>query len=165
LEIFHKSYFYINKKLIFETLKNLFGEMKQFYKSKSLLRLSFLFVLLFSVITVVTSCKKDDDDEFQDHVVQFEVKTTTGGVIKTIVTQVGTNKNDIFDPVGTTWKSDEFFVNSSQAQLNLDANAVLPETDSELTINLWIDGEIVRTDKKTGKGELVASIDYSFLEL
>jgi len=139
--------------------------MKQFYKSKSLLRLSFLFVLLFSVITVVNSCKKDDDDEFQDHVVQFEVKTTSGGVIKAIVTQVGTVKTDIFDPVGTTWVSGEFFVNSSQAQLNLDAKADLPQPDSELVINLWIDGEIVKTDKKKGAGPMVASIDYSFLEL
>ncbi|SHH62515.1 hypothetical protein [Chryseobacterium oranimense] len=140
--------------------------MKQFYKSKSLLRLSFLFVLLFSVITVVNSCKKDDDeDEFTDHVVQFEVKTTTGGVIRAIVTQVGTTKTDIFDPVGTTWASGEFFVNSSQAQLNLDAKADLPDADSELVVNLWIDGEIVRTKKMVGAGPLVASIDYSFLEL
>ncbi|MDP9960788.1 hypothetical protein [Chryseobacterium lathyri] len=140
--------------------------MKQFYKSKSLLRLSFLFVLLFSVITVVNSCKKDDDDEeFKDHVVQFEVKTTTGGVIKAIVTQVGTSKTDIFDPVGTVWTSGEFFVNSSQAQLNLDAKADLPDADSELVVNLWIDGEIVKTDKKVGAGPMVASIDYSFLEL
>jgi len=165
LEIFHKSYFYINKKPIFGTLKNLFGEMKQFYKSKSLLRLSFLFALLFSVISVVNSCKKDDDEEFKDHVVKFEVKTTTGGVIKTVVTQVGTSQNTIFDPVGTTWTSDEFFVNSSQAQLNLDANAVLPSADSELVINLYIDGEIAKTDKKKGAGPMVASIDYSFLEL
>ncbi|KMQ60722.1 hypothetical protein ACM40_13295 [Chryseobacterium sp. BLS98] len=140
--------------------------MKQFYKSKSLLRLSFLFVLLFSVITVVNSCKKDDDeDEFTDHVVQFEVKTTTGGVIRAIVTQVGTTKTDIFDPVGTTWASGEFFVNSSQAQLNLDAKADLPDATSELVVNLWIDGEIVRTKKMVGAGPLVASIDYSFLEL
>lgn len=140
--------------------------MKQFYKSKSLLRLSFLFVLLFSVITVLNSCKKDDDDdEFTDHIVQFEVKTTTGGVIRAIVTQVGTSKTDIFDPVGSTWTSGEFFVNSSQAQLNLDAKADLPDADSELVINLWIDGEIVRTSKMVGAGPLVASIDYSFLEL
>lgn len=139
--------------------------MKQFYKSKSLLRLSLLFVLLFSVISVVNSCKKDDDEDFKDHVVQFEVKTTTGGVIKTIVTQVGTAQNTIFDPVGTTWKSEEFFVNSSQAQLNLDANAQLPDATSELVINLYIDGDLVKTDKKKGAGPLVASIDYSFLEL
>ena len=140
--------------------------MKQFYKSKSLLRLSFLFVLLFSVITVVNSCKKDNsDEEFTDHVVQFEVKTTTGGVIRAIVTQVGTTKTDIFDPVGTTWASGEFFVNSSQAQLNLDAKADLPDATSELVVNLWIDGEIVRTKKMVGAGPMVASIDYSFLEL
>ncbi len=142
--------------------------MKQFYNSKSLLRLSFLFVLLFSVITVVSSCKKDDDDDFQDHVVQFEVKTTAGGVIKSVVTQVGTTQNTIFNtpqtPLTSPWTSGEFFVNSSQAQLNLDANAILPEDDSELTINLWIDGEVARTVTKKGKGELVASIDYSFLE-
>ncbi|KFF26969.1 hypothetical protein [Chryseobacterium vrystaatense] len=139
--------------------------MKQFYKSKSLLRLSFLFVLLFSVITVVNSCKKDDDDEYTDHVVQFEVKTTTGGVIRAIVTQVGTVKTDIFDPVGTTWGSGEFFVNSSQAQLNLAAKADLPDANSELIVNLWIDGEIVRTKKMVGAGPLVASVNYSFLEL
>ncbi|MCL8537197.1 hypothetical protein [Chryseobacterium gallinarum] len=143
--------------------------MKQFYNSKSLLRLSFLFVLLFSVITVVNSCKKDDDEEFQDHLVQFEVKTSAGGVIKTIVTQVGTSQNTMYNtlqtPLNSPWTSGEFFVNSSQAQLNLDANAELPDTDSELIINLWIDGSIVKTDKKVGKGTLVASIDYSFLEL
>ncbi|MDR2238798.1 MAG: hypothetical protein LBE92_22005 [Chryseobacterium sp.] len=139
--------------------------MKQFYKSKSLRKLSFLFVLLFSAITVLNSCKKDDDDEFEDHVVRFEVKTTGGGVIKAIVTQVGTVKTDIFDVVEPVWISDEFFVNSSQAQLNLDAKADLPVADAELVVNLWIDGEIVRTDRKTGAGPAVASIDYSFLEL
>ncbi|WP_228435791.1 hypothetical protein [Chryseobacterium pennipullorum] len=142
--------------------------MKQFYNSKSLLRLSFLFVLLFSVITVVNSCKKDDDDEFQDHMVQFEVKTTTGGEIIAVVTQVGTVQNTIYNtpltPVTSPWKSEEFFVNSSQAQVNLDANADMPDPESELTINLWIDGEIARTVTKKGKGVLEASIDYSFLE-
>ena len=142
--------------------------MKQFYNSKSLLRLSFLFVLLFSAITVLNSCKKDDDDEFQDHVVQFEVKTSTGGKIISVVTQVGTTQNTIYNttttPVTSPWTSGEFFVNSSQAQLNLDANANMPDDTSELTINLYIDGEVARTVKKKGKGVLVASIDYSFLE-
>ncbi|MGH1515924.1 hypothetical protein [Chryseobacterium sp. JK1] len=142
--------------------------MKQFYNSKSLLRLSFLFVLLFSVITVLNSCKKDDDDEFQDHVVQFEVKTSTGGKIISVVTQVGTTQNTIYNttatPVTSPWTSGEFFVNSSQAQLNLDANANMPDATSELTINLYIDGEVARTVKKVGKGVLTASLDYSFLE-
>lgn len=168
LENFHKSYFYINKKPIFETLKNLFGEMKQFYNSKSLLRLSFLFVLLFSAITVFNSCKKDDDDEFQDHVVQFEAKTTTGGELIAVVTQVGTVQNTILSnpvtPLKSVWNSGEFFVNSSQAQLNLDARAKLPEDTSELTINLYVDGEVVRTAKVVGKGEKSVSLDFSFLE-
>ncbi|MFZ4927488.1 hypothetical protein [Chryseobacterium sp. Mn2064] len=142
--------------------------MKQFYNSKSLLRLSFLFVLLFSAITVLNSCKKDDDDEFQDHVVQFEVKTSTGGKIISVVTQVGTTQNTIYNttatPVTSPWTSGEFFVNSSQAQLNLDANADMPDATSELTINLYIDGEVARTVKKVGKGVLTASLDYSFLE-
>ncbi|WP_228441199.1 hypothetical protein [Chryseobacterium phosphatilyticum] len=143
--------------------------MKQFYNSKSLLRLSFLFVFLLSTITVVSSCKKDDDDDgFKDHLVQFEVKTSAGGEIISVVTQVGTSQSTMFNtpttPLTSPWKSNEFFVNSSQAQLNLDANAKLPDPDSELIINLYIDGEIVRTAKQKGKGELVASIDYSFLE-
>ncbi|MGE8432046.1 hypothetical protein SAMN05421768_10434 [Chryseobacterium joostei] len=142
--------------------------MKQFYNSKSLLRLSFLFVLLFSAITVLNSCKKDDDEEFQDHMVKFEVKTTGGGKIISVVRQVGTTQNTIYDtpttPITSPWTSEDIWVNSSQAQLNLDANATLPDDNAELIINLWIDGEIVKTDKKKGKGVAVASIDFSFLE-
>ncbi len=169
MKILQKKYFYINKKLIFGTLKNLFEEMKQFYNSKSLLRLSLLFVLLFSVLNVVSSCKKDDDDDgYKDHLVQFEVKTSAGGEIIGIAKQVGTTQSMMFNtpttPLNSPWSSGEFFVNSSQAQLNLDANAKLPAADSELIINLYIDGEVVRTVKKKGQGELVASIDYSFLE-
>lgn len=142
--------------------------MKQFYNSKSLLRLSFLFVLLFSAITVLNSCKKDDDEEFKDHVVQFEAKTTTGGELIAVVTQVGTVQNTILSnpvtPLKSAWNSGEFFVNSSQAQLNLDARATLPEDKSELTINLYVDGEIVRTAKVQGKGDKYVYLDFSFLE-
>ncbi|WP_370895987.1 hypothetical protein [Chryseobacterium gossypii] len=140
--------------------------MKQFYKSKNLLRLSFLFIVLFSVISVVNSCKDDDDDdEFTDHIVQFEAKGTTGTVFKTVVTQVGTSQNTIFDPTGTTWTSGEMFVNSSQSQLNLAANAVLPNADSKLIVNIWIDGEVAKSDTVEGSGTKSAAVAYSFLEL
>lgn len=143
--------------------------MKQFYKAKSLLKLSFLFVALFSVMSLMNSCKDDDEKEFTDHIVQFEVVGTEYVVIKAIVTQVGTSQNQIFgtdaQPIPREWKSEEFFVNSSQSQINLDANAVLPNPDSELTVNLWVDGELVKTKKVVGSGTKSASIDYSFLEL
>lgn len=143
--------------------------MKQFYKAKSLFKLSFLLVALFSVISIMNSCKKDDDNEFTDHVVQFEVTGTTNVVVKAIVTQVGTNQNTTFGtdalPIPLPWRSPEFFVNSSQSQINLDANAVLPNANSEFVINLWIDGEIVKTQKATGSGTKSVSIDYSFLNL
>lgn len=150
--------------------------MKQFYTSKSLLRLSFLFIVLFSVITVVNSCKKDDDDEYQDHIVQFEAKIITNGptppptppvtgTFKTVVTQIGTSPSTTFNPTGTVWTSGEIFVNSSQSQLNLAANAILPYSDSELIVNIWVDGEIARTKKVVGSGEKNVSTFYSFLEL
>lgn len=149
--------------------------MKQFYKSKSLLRLSFLFIVLFSVISVVNSCKDDDDEEFTDHIVQFEAKIVNGGPstpppttfseFKTIVTQVGTSSNTIFDPAGFTWTSGEFFVNSSQSQLNLAANAELLHADSKLTVTIWIDGEIAETKTVEGSGTKSVSVAHSFLEL
>ncbi|MCJ8153091.1 hypothetical protein MKJ01_04835 [Chryseobacterium sp. SSA4.19] len=151
--------------------------MKQFYKSKSLLRLSFLFAVLFSVISVVNSCKDDDDeDQFTDHIVMFEAKINVKGPstppstpppanFKTVVTQIGTSPSTTFNPTGTTWTSGEQFVNSSQAQLNLAANAVLPYSDSELIINIWVDGEIAKTKKVIGSGEKNLSTFYSFLEL
>ncbi|WP_292010705.1 hypothetical protein [Chryseobacterium sp.] len=139
--------------------------MKQFYKSKSLFRLSFLFVALFSLITVVNSCKDDDEEEFQDHVVQFEVKGSQNVVFKTVVTQVGTDQNTIYDPTGTLWTSGEFFVSSSQSQLNLAANAELPNPDSQLIVSIWIDGEVAKSDTVTGTGTLSAAVTHSFLEL
>ncbi len=100
--------------------------------------------------------------------VQFEAKTTTGGELIAVVTQVGTVQNTILSnpvtPLKSAWNSGEFFVNSSQAQLNLDARAKLPEDTSELTINLYVDGEVVRTAKVVGKGEKSVSLDFSFLE-
>ncbi|AZA92720.1 Uncharacterised protein [Chryseobacterium nakagawai] len=143
--------------------------MKQFYNLKSSLRLSSLFVLLFSVITVVNSCKKDDDDEFQDHVIQFMAKGTTGSELISVVTQVGTAQNTTYStptaPLKESWTSGEMWVNSSQAQINFAANAVLPQANSELTITLLIDGEVARTAKVTGKGDnQVVKVAYSFLE-
>ncbi|ASW76430.1 hypothetical protein IQ37_19035 [Chryseobacterium piperi] len=144
--------------------------MKQFYKSKSLLKLSFLFIVLFSVISVVNSCKKDDDDEeFKDHIVQFEVKGTTGVISKTIVTQVGTVQNNMYNtpttPITLPWASGEFFVNSSQSQLNLAANADLPNDDSKLIVSIYVDGEVTKSDTVVGKGIRSAAVFHSFLEL
>ncbi|SEW47505.1 hypothetical protein SAMN05421841_3540 [Chryseobacterium wanjuense] len=143
--------------------------MKQFYKS-NLLRLSFLFAVLFSVISVVNSCKDDDKDEYEDHIIQFESKIVNGtgsgtGTFKTIVTQVGTSQNTIFDPTGTNWASGEQFVSSSQSQLNLAANAVLPNADSKLIVNIWVDGEVAKSDTVIGSGTKSAAVAHSFLEL
>ncbi|KQT20565.1 hypothetical protein ASG31_17510 [Chryseobacterium sp. Leaf404] len=150
--------------------------MKHFYTSKSLLKFSFLFLFVLSVFSLSTSCKEDDEEEFTDHLVQFQVKGLKGGapagtekvVIKTIVTQVGTSQDTKFDPVQPgvlSWQSEEFFVNSSQAQLNLDANAILPNSDSELSVTILVDGEVAVTKKVVGSGNKNVSVDFSFLEL
>lgn len=150
--------------------------MKQFYKSKSLLRLSFLFAVLFSVISVLNSCKDDNEDEFTDHIVQFEAKINVNGPtpapstpptvnFKAVVTQIGTSPETTFDPTGLIWTSGDQFINSSQSQLNLAANAVLPYSDSELVVNIYVDGELAKTNKVTGSGEQNVATFYSFLEL
>jgi len=151
--------------------------MKHFYTSKSLLKFSFLFLFVLSVFSLTTSCKDDDDEmEFTDHLVRFEVKGVKGGapagtelvVLKTVVTQVGTVQKTLFDPVQPgvlTWSSEESFVNSSQAQLNLDANAILPNGDSQLIVTIYVDGEVAVTKKVTGSGTQSVSVDFSFLEL
>ncbi|MEG1592461.1 hypothetical protein [Chryseobacterium sp.] len=147
--------------------------MKQFYKSKNLLRLSFLATILFSTATVFNSCKDDDEDEFQDHLVQFEAKIVNGGTaptppvstFKTIITQVGTKQEQLFDSPGLLWTSGEFFVNSSQSQLNFAANANLLNADSKLIVSIYIDGEVAETDTIEGSGTKQVAVAHSFLEL
>ena len=147
--------------------------MKQFYKSKNLLRLSFLATILFSTATVFNSCKDDDEDEFQDHLVQFEAKIVNGGTaptppvstFKTIITQVGTKQEQLFDSPGLLWTSGEFFVNSSQSQLNFAANANLLNADSKLIVTIYIDGEVAETDTIQGSGTKEVAVAHSFLEL
>ncbi|MCD1116375.1 hypothetical protein [Chryseobacterium turcicum] len=147
--------------------------MKQFYKSKNLLRLSFLAAILFSTATVSNSCKDDDEDEFQDHLVQFEAKIVNGGTganpplstFKTIISQVGIKQEQLFDSPGLVWTSGEFFVNSSQSQLNLAANANLLNTDSKLIVSIYIDGEVAKTDTIQGSGTKNVAVAHSFLEL
>ncbi|KQR93348.1 hypothetical protein ASG01_09135 [Chryseobacterium sp. Leaf180] len=145
--------------------------MKKFYKSNNLRRLSLVLVLFFSVLAVVTSCKEEREDEFKDRLVRFEAKITQGtpatniSVFKTVVTQVGTVQNTIFDPTGSTWSSAEFFVNESQSQLNLDVNAMLLNANSELTATIYVDGEAARTETVKGAGVKSISLDFSFLDL
>ncbi|MGD1320685.1 hypothetical protein [Chryseobacterium sp. 2R14A] len=147
--------------------------MKQFYKSKNLLRLSFLAVILLSVASVFNSCKDDEEDEFQDHLVQFEAKIVNGGTaptppvstFKTIVSQVGIKQETLYDSPGLVWTSGEFFVNSSQSQLNLAANANLLNADSKLIVSIYIDGEIAETDTIEGSGTKEVAVAHSFLEL
>ncbi|SHF00574.1 hypothetical protein [Chryseobacterium takakiae] len=150
--------------------------MKQFYKSKSLLKLSFLFAVLFSVISVLNSCKDDDEDEFTDHIIQLEAKINIKGPtpppttpptvnFKAVVTQIGTSPQTTFNPTGLVWSSGDQFVSSSQSQVSIAANAVLPYADSELIVNIYVDGELAKTEKVIGSGEKNASTYYSFLEL
>ncbi|KFE97335.1 hypothetical protein IX39_20260 [Chryseobacterium formosense] len=147
--------------------------MKQFYKSKNLLRLSFLAVILLSVASVFNSCKDDEEDQFQDHLVQFEAKIVNGGTaptppvstFKTIVSQVGIKQETLYDSPGLVWTSGEFFVNSSQSQLNLAANANLLNADSKLIVSIYIDGEIAETDTIEGSGTKEVAVAHSFLEL
>ncbi|OCK51114.1 hypothetical protein BA768_18160 [Chryseobacterium sp. CBo1] len=147
--------------------------MKQFYKSKNLLRLSFLAVILLSVASVFNSCKDDEEDEFQDHLVQFEAKIVNGGTaptppvstFKSIVSQVGIKQETLYDSPGLVWTSGEFFVNSSQSQLNLAANANLLNADSKLIVSIYIDGEIAETDTIEGSGTKEVAVAHSFLEL
>lgn len=147
--------------------------MKQFYKSKNLLRLSFLAVILLSVASVFNSCKDDEEDDFQDHLVQFEAKIVNGGTaptppvstFKTIVSQVGIKQETLYDSPGLVWTSGEFFVNSSQSQLNLAANANLLNADSKLIVSIYIDGEIAETDTIEGSGTKEVAVAHSFLEL
>jgi hypothetical protein len=96
--------------------------MKQFYNSKSLLRLSFYSFYYFLQLPLLILVKKMTKKNFR--IMLFSLrKATTGSELISVVTQVGTVQNTIYStptaPLKEGWTSGEMWVNSSQAQINL----------------------------------------------
>lgn len=135
--------------------------MKNIYRSKSLLKFGFSMILLSSVLGVLSSCKKDDEDEFTSHNVQFRVESTTGVMIKAIVTQVGTVQSSNYVVTSNNWTSDNISVNSSQGSVNILSTANGLDADSKLIVKILVDGELKKTDTATGT-DLKAMTTYSF---
>ncbi len=153
--------------------------MKNLYSSKKFQRMAFLFAMILSTGVVVSSCKNDEEENpYIDHVVQFEVKASKGVYIKSINTQIGTQQSlPIFDPFPipvpppttpspeVVWKSPELFVNESESSVNLSSNAVPMDATSTLITNIYIDGQLAKTDTAKTGNPRVSQIHYSFVGL
>lgn len=169
--------------------------MKNLYTSKKFQKLTFVFAAFLSLGLVMTSCKKDEDNNpYTDHTVGFEVKSIpgegavppTGGgpmgvLLKSVTTQVGTEPSTIlfkatdppvvswfFGDIGSDVTDGAFYVNSSKSAVYLSSNGTALDPKAKLVTNIYIDGELKKTDtaKATGIGApIVSQVKYSFIGL
>ncbi len=131
--------------------------------SRKFLAFSLALVFSVSIFSTVTSCKDREEDPNESVNVQFQVKYSTGVNVDAIITQVGTVQSTQFNipSTPTTWNSEPQIVHTSKGAVHLSAIGDGVDSDSELIVNIMINGEMKATD--TAKGlNLLAETVFDF---
>ncbi len=122
-----------------------------------------LSMALILSLTVLFSCKKDNDDSPSgSHKVVFKAIGSTGVGISTAVYTDGSGKNESFTSLtGSTWTSAEYTIPASAMVVSFGANGAGPDASSTLVTEIWVDGVKKAEGKSTGT-ILSSSATYSF---
>lgn len=138
--------------------------MKNVYSLSNKLKLNLVAIALCSTFAVLSSCKDEEVSPFEDATIQFKVESTTGVVLKSVITQVGVNQNQNFDVTGENFSSVPQIVNSSVGALHIASTANGFDIDSELIVKILVNGQVKAADTVQGGGSLVAKTQFNFLE-
>nr|WP_068889181.1 hypothetical protein [Pedobacter panaciterrae] len=125
----------------------------------------FLSLALVLGLTLLISCSKDKDKDNTpsgSHKVVFKAIGSTGVVINTALYVDGSGKTEQFTSLsGQTWTSTEYTIPASSIAVNFGAQALGPDANSTLTVEIWVDGTKKADGKGTGK-ILSPSATYNF---
>lgn len=139
--------------------------MKNLYFLSNKLKLNLLAIALCSSFAVLSSCKDDEESPFEDVTVQFAVAYTPDVTLKAVITQVGVEQSQNFDVAANTiFISTPRIVNTSAGALHIASTATGTDIDSEMIVNILVNGQIKATDTVRGVGNLVAKTQYNFIE-
>lgn len=129
------------------------------------IKLGVLFAVIFSFL--MTSCRKDDEETYEDLAVQFKVIATENVNVKSAIVQIGADQTIDYTVEGQSWTSESQIINTSSKYVRLGATADAFDQDSELIVQIWVDGAIKEADTVSvtaGSANLVAESSLNFNE-
>lgn len=129
------------------------------------IKLSLFCSLIFAL--VMTSCREEEDNN-KDLAVQFKVMGSEQVDVKSVIVQVGTEQEIDYAVDGQNWQSESQIINTSSKYVRLASTGKLYDQDSELIVQIWVDGELKVADTATvqpGTPNLIAETSLNFHEL
>ena len=137
--------------------------MKNLYFLSNKLKFKFVALALFSTVAIL-SCKDEEVNPYEDVTIQFKVESTTGVVLKSVVTQVGVNQSQEFILPSENYSTVPQIINTNVGALHLASTAKGFDIDSELIVKILVNGQIKATDTVSGSGNLTAKTQLSFIK-
>ncbi|MFC6268558.1 hypothetical protein [Frigoriflavimonas asaccharolytica] len=138
--------------------------MKKVYFLSNKLKFSFLALIMLSTFAILSSCKDEETDPFEDVTIQFKVESTAGVVLKAVVTQIGVDQAQEFTFTSNAYNSVPRIVSTSVGALHLAVTATGVDADSKVTAKIIVNGQEKAIDLAQGGGSLTAKAQYNFIK-
>lgn len=124
----------------------------------------FVALITVMVLSLVESCRKDNDDTSEDIKTQkvvFKAEGSSGVNISKAVYGIDGNPITVTGLSGTTWTSPELTAEGVVYNSNVVVNATGVDAASTLKVQIWVDGQLKKESISSGL-TLSASTSYTF---
>ncbi|AZB30381.1 MULTISPECIES: hypothetical protein [Chryseobacterium] len=124
----------------------------------------FVALITVMVLSLVESCRKDNDDTSEDIKTQkvvFKAEGSSGVNISKAVYGIDGNPITVTGLSGTTWTSPELTAEGVVYNSNVVVNATGVDAASTLKVQIWVDGQLKKESVSSGL-TLSASTSYTF---
>lgn len=124
----------------------------------------FVAVITVMILSLVESCRKDNDDTSEDIKTQkvvFKAEGSSGVNISKAVYGIDGNPITVTGLSGTTWTSPELTAEGVVYNSNVVVNATGVDAASTLKVQIWVDDQLKKESVSSGL-TLSASTSYTF---
>ena len=125
----------------------------------------FVAFITVMVLSLVESCRKDNDDDTSEDIktqkVVFKAEGSSGVNISKAVYGIDGNPITVTGLSGTTWTSPEIAAEGVVYNSNVVVNATGVDAASTLKVQIWVDGVLKKESVSSGL-TLSASTSYTF---
>ncbi|OBW42762.1 hypothetical protein AB670_00846 [Chryseobacterium sp. MOF25P] len=124
----------------------------------------FVALITVMILSLVESCRKDNDDtseEIKTQKVVFKAEGSSGVNISKAVYGIDGNPITVTGLSGTTWTSPEITAEGVVYNSNVVVNATGVDAASTLKVQIWVDGQLKKESVSSGL-TLSASTSYTF---